>query len=256
VFGDAPRTPRGRGIALAPTLGGKAEVLAAPLLAVESCDPGAAGGRAAVRRGGAERAPGPGAFPLSLRYGAALRGRVVEGTPVLDEDGRCVALAQRVDGDRKDPEVVARPTGLLRPWVDAMLSAGGFDPMDLGVRFAPAPLGEGTEPSVPADLRLVREQARTSGGAVVAWVEPRGPSVGVLWPGDVVLEVEGQPLVGEVYETLGTTAVAMRPGGPAEVVVWRGGRRERLAIEPRRASTIYPNAVAEHEARGAALLPR
>jgi S1-C subfamily serine protease len=109
---------------------------------------------------------------------------------------------------------------------------------------------------VPDELRLVREQAKAASGALVVEVAVRGPSAGVLWPGDVVLEVEGRPLVPEAYETLGTTSAAMRPGGPADVVVWRGGRRERVTVEPRRASTIRPEAAAHHEALGATLFPR
>ncbi|HVG93201.1 MAG TPA: hypothetical protein VND21_02045 [Planctomycetota bacterium] len=252
AFHEAPRTPRGRGIALSPAPGGRTEVLAAPLVAVDSCDPTAPGGRASARRGGIERTPGPGSFPLALRYAAAIRGRVVEGAPILDEGGRCVALAQRVDAERSEPEVVARPADLVAPWVEDVLAAAAFDPWDLGVRFAPAI----TSPDVPDEVRVVREQAKTSAGALVLEVAVRGPSAGVLWPGDVVLEVEGRPLVPEVYETLGSAAAAMRPGGPADVVVWRGGRRERVTVEPRRASTVRAEAAIHHEALGATLFPR
>ncbi|MFV1959282.1 MAG: hypothetical protein ACC662_07700, partial [Planctomycetota bacterium] len=78
------------------------------------------------------------------------------------------------------------------------------------------------------------------------------PANRILWEGDVVVEIEGRPVFGEVYESLALALIRLQPGVPADVVVVRGGARKTLEVMPKRLSAIYPDPL-EHDARGARL---
>ena len=77
----------------------------------------------------------------------------------------------------------------------------------------------------------------------------------MLWEGDVVLEIEGRPVFGEVYESVALAFLRLHPGVPTDVVVLRGGTRRALQVGTRRARQLYPDFDAEHD-RQAGLLPR
>ncbi|MHC5010685.1 MAG: hypothetical protein ACYTG6_06995, partial [Planctomycetota bacterium] len=129
-----------------------------------------------------------------------------------------------------------------------------FDPPHLGVHFGPPPeaLGElGDLPFLPDELMRSREHE--PGGAVVTEVLAPGPASRILWEGDVVVEIEGRPVFGEIYESLGLALLPLTPGVPADLVVVRGGRRRMLQVTPTRARVLYPAFEQDHHRRAGTL---
>ncbi len=252
-LGVAPRSTGARLVAAILGSGAHVDLRAAPITTIEWFDPAAASLRVESRRTGATFTPSRLGYATGLRTPETLAGRAVEGTPLVDAAGRCAALVVRVDTERVDADsVYARPADLLAPWVESIARAGRFDPPDLGVGFEPVPT-RGPAPSLPLDLATLRGAGKEHGGAVVTTVAIPGPAVNVLWSGDLVLEVAGRAIAGEVAETRADAAAAMKDGVPAEVVVWRGGKRERVSITPKRASEIYKDVDGEMDARAASL---
>ena len=75
-------------------------------------------------------------------------------------------------------------------------------------------------PEISRQLNLPRNR----GGAVVASVEPRSPAANAgIFPGDVILEVNRQPVANMSQVTRALEAVS--PGTPAFVLVWRNGQQ-------------------------------
>jgi hypothetical protein len=221
---------------------------AATLAAAEWFDPSAQGGRVELKTA-AGRTLGKGAFPLSLRFAAELTRGPGDGTPVVDLEGRCVAVVTR------SPAVV-RPVALAQALLAGLAAEGRLDPPDLGVRFEPAPALEGAPARLPPDLERLRASKRERGGAVVGVVAPKSPVLGTIWPGDLVLEVEGRPVFGDVPETVVAALEAMRLDTAIDVVLWRGGKRETVQVRAIPGRSIYPDFQAEHDARGGERSPR
>ena len=67
-----------------------------------------------------------------------------------------------------------------------------------------------------------------------------------------MVEIEGQPVFGEVYESVAMAMVRLHTGVPADIVVVRGGERQTLQVVAKRLSDIYPD-YDEHDARAARL---
>jgi S1-C subfamily serine protease len=125
----------------------------------------------------------------------------------------------------------------------------------LGIRFEPAPAAYGASATLPADLERLRAGKRERGGALVAEVVPTSPAVGTLWPGDLVLEIAGKPVFGDVPESFLPALLSLSDAAPNEVVVWRGGKRETLGVRAARGHLVYRDFQAEHDARAGARRP-
>lgn len=225
---------------------------AARLGSIGFLDPTARGGTYDLPRG-KRTGPGKGAEPLWLRFASDLSTRGGSGSPVFDASGGCVGMAVAADPGRGgDERILVRPSSLLRRFLDPIVAEATFDPPDLGVRFGPAPVPPGGVVTLPEDLARLRD--RESGGAIVEGVTPEGPANRILWEGDLVLSIEGRLLFGEVPESIGLALAALPLGVPAEVIVFRGGRRQSLQVTPRRGAELFENLAAEHVARAGRLL--
>jgi S1-C subfamily serine protease len=150
-------------------------------------------------------------------------------------------------GSEGSPAAVARAADLLAPLVERVVADGTWNPADLGVRLATP--GGAPQASLPPELAAARE--KSSGGAVVADVALGGPSQAILWQGDVVLEIGGVPVFHEAPESFAVASAALVPDVPADVVVWRGGKRKTLSVVPRPARSVYRDFAAEEQARAA-----
>jgi S1-C subfamily serine protease len=221
------------------------------LQAAQLFDPEAKEGHREVNRTRTSRG-GKHTTVLALRFEGTLATRGGPGTPVFDpETGRCVGLVTATwAGEGSASYVLVRPWSYLEHFLAPIRRDVVFDPPDFGVRWAPAPTMH-AEPSL-ASTELLRSREYVSGGALVKYVLPSGPANRVLWEGDVVVEIEGRPVFGEVYESLAMALVRLHTGVPADVVVVRGGERQTLQVMPKRISDIYPD-YDEHEARASRL---
>ncbi|MCC7137527.1 MAG: trypsin-like peptidase domain-containing protein [Planctomycetes bacterium] len=230
----AAKSPDGRVLAAVLGTGDRVELRAAPIGALEWFDPTVVGGRAESKRSGPGRPAVAGSFPTALRVGEALASRALEGTPVVDREGRCVGIVTRVDADRPAQEtVVVRPADLWAPWAASVAATGGFSVADLGVTLSPAPsLEPVAATALPRDLAALREGGKERGGALVERVDLAGPAANVLWPGDLVLEVDGEALFGEIAETHARAMRALHAGVPSTLTLWRG-KREKVTVTPR-----------------------
>lgn len=192
---------------------------------------------------------------IALAFEDSLATQGSSGTPVFDVDtGRCVGLVTAV-GSRtgRTAHVRVRPWSYLEPFLENIRREILFDPPDLGVRWGPAPVTHGEPPPLPE--ALVQSHEVLPGGLLVATVDPKGPANRILWEGDIVLEIEGRPVFGEVYESRALALMSLFPGVPADLVVLRGGERRPVQVMTRRARDLYPDFDAEH-ARRAGHLPR
>jgi S1-C subfamily serine protease len=228
-------------------------IAAATLASAEWFDPTATGGRV-ERKAAAGKALGKGAFPLALRFAEGPVAAGGEGSAIVDEHGACVAVVARVR-EGPAPACVVRPLDLARGLLAGVAADARYDPPDLGVRFEPAPAEDGA-PALPPDLERLRATTREKGGAVVGPVSARSPALGALWPGDLVLEIEGLPVFGDVPETVVLALEALRLDTPVEVVTWRGGRRESVTVRAVPGRSVHPDFQAEHDARGGPRSPR
>ncbi|MBL9086025.1 MAG: serine protease [Planctomycetia bacterium] len=251
-FATAPRRPRPRVVVAVAGSGPRVDVRATPVASLVWADPGA--GRVEVRRTSADREPGKGAAVIGLRVGEAAAGRGAEGTPLFLADGRCAGLVLGVDAERPGPEAVrAVPSDVVGPWVERIAADGGFDPLDLGVAFLPAPAEAGAAVVLPRDLEALRTTTAEKGGAVAADLVRKSPALGILWAGDLVVEIGGRTFVGEIPECHALAAAAFQEGVPVEVVTWRGGKRATVTITPVRARTLYRNVAGEMDLRATRL---
>ncbi len=213
-----------------------------------------AGGRRTVdrvwRKSPSEEVP-----VIGLLFEDTLAAGSSAGTPVFDtRTGDCVGLVSATDvEDGRVTRVLVRPWSYLQPFLEHLKREVVFNPPDLGVRWGPAPRRHGVSSAVPADLEAARRVE--PGGLLVRSVLPDGPSNRVLWEGDVVLEIEGRPVFGEVYESVALALMGLHPGVPTDLVVLRGGKRRPLQVGTRRARELYPDFDDEHDRR-AGLLPR
>jgi hypothetical protein len=185
------------------------------------------------------RIPGKGSRALALRFRDPIGAPGREGSPVLDGEGRCVGMVLEKEG-------TATSSDLLEAVLARVVADGAFDPPELGVRLGPLPTPEGPV-ALPPELAPAREKEKS--GALVLDVALGGPSQGILWEGDVVLEVAGVPVAYEVPQAYAFATEAMTSDVPADVVVFRGGKRRSLQVVPRRASAIYPDFAKEHSLR-------
>ena len=224
------------------------------LLSLELFDPAVKGGRRRVDRAW-RKSPSEDTPLIGLLFEDALAAGGSAGTPVFDaESGDCVGLVTATEiADGREVRVLVRPWSYLEPFLSHLRREVVFDPPDLGVSWSPAPRRHGVSAGVPADLEAARRDQ--PGGLLVRSVLPGGPSNRVLWEGDVVLEIEGRPVFGEVYESVALAMMRLHPGVPTDVVVLRGGQRRSLQVGTLRARELHPDFDRVHDLQ-AGLLPR
>jgi S1-C subfamily serine protease len=213
--------------------------------ALEWLDPDAASGVTVAD----ERGDPPGgraAVLVALRFDRALATTHGGGAAVVDASGHLVGLVSETGSD--DATVLVRPAALVRPVHDAIGRDGAFDPLVLGVRFAPRPVGHGVAAPVPPALE--RSRQRVNGGALVTWVDADGPANRVLWEGEIVLAIEGRPVVGERYESLALALLALHEHVPADLLVFRDQEPVSVQVTPVRASAWVRNVTRWHDREG------
>ena len=224
------------------------------LASLELFDPSLPGGRRQVDRSW-RRSPSEETPVIGLLYEDALAADGSAGSPVFDaESGVCVGLVSATEvADGRETRVLVRPWSYLELFLAHLQREVVFDPPDLGITWGPVPRRHGESAVLPADLEASRRVE--PGGLLVRSVVPGGPSNRVLWEGDVVLEIEGRPVFGEVYESVALALMRLHPGVPTDLVVLRGGGRRALQVGTRRARELYLDFDDEHDRR-AGLLPR
>ena len=258
TWGTVDRASLGkRFTAVGTSLGLDNVVTAATLTSMEWFDPASPGGRFESRAVQLSHVPPKDALALSMRFPESLSARGGMGSAVLAADGTLVGFVAWNDASRPPSDrVVVRPATLVRGVIDRLLADGGLSLADLGLRFGPPPVPPGATGPLPVDLERMRgaKDSKEKGGALVLAVLETGPSLGVLWPGDVVLEIDKKPVFGDVYESFAAPLLALRPELPADVVVWRSGKRATLQVVAKAMSALYRDAQEEHAARGSSLL--
>ncbi len=250
----ADRKPLGRRyVAVGSPMGRRNVVSAGALSAMVWFDPAAVGGRAEARRSGRSVSPSKGAALIGLHFAESLSMNGGSGSAVFDvSDGRCVGIVSAGDGSRPPAEMAfVRPASWIRPLIERVAADATWDPPDLGLRFGPDPAPPGVPVEIPDILKTVRKKNR--GGAVVTGVSTTGPARGAIWEGDVVLEIGGIPVFGEVYESFAPALLALTPEVPIDVVLFRGGKRQPVQVVPRLGREIYGDFAAEHDARAGLL---
>ena len=254
-WGTVDRAALGkRFVAVGSALGRDNVVTAAALSSVEWLDVAVPAGRFESRASQPSHVPPKDSLAIALHFPESLAARGGLGSPVFALDGSCVGFVAWADASRPASErAFVRPVSLLKLALERLLADSGFAPADLGVRFGPPPAPPGAAAPLPSDLERVRA-FKEKGGALVGQVLETGPALGILWPGDVVLEIEKRPVFGDVYESFLLPLLALRSDVPADVVVWRGGKRATVQVVPRPMRVLYRDAQAEHDARGASLL--
>jgi hypothetical protein len=224
-------------VVVGPVVGRRSVASAATLRSITWFDPRRPGGRVETPRG-AGRTVDRGARAATLETDAPLWGPGREGSPILDAEGRCVGLV----GSEGTTPNRARAADLVSPLASRIAADGTWDPPDLGVRFAPA-----TADPPPPVLVEAREKERS--GVLVSDVVLGGPSQAVLWEGDVVLSIAGTAVFQEFPDSLAFATSSLVLDEPAEVAVFRGGKRKALKVAPRRARSLYPDFAREDDAR-------
>lgn len=230
-------------------------VCGAAATSVEWFDPREADGRVESRPG-SPRSAVKGGFAIALRFAADLTTSGGEGSPVLDGAGKVVGVvSRRESGARGEEVVVATPVEVARPVLAAVDGEARYDPVDLGFRFVPLPAAPGTAPAIPGDLERMRAGKKERGGIVVGDVHEKSPALGTIWPGDLLLEIEGRPVFAEVPESLSIALLSLRGTAPVDLVLWRGGKRESIQVASVRGHEVYGDFQSEHDDRAGGLRP-
>ncbi|MCA8094026.1 Do family serine endopeptidase [Burkholderia anthina] len=141
------------------------------------------------------------------------------GGPLFDLNGRVIAINSMIFSKTGGYQglAFAIPIDIALDVKDQLLRTGKVTRGRLGV----------------AVQEVSQALARSFGlanpdGALITMIEPDGPAAKAgLRAGDVVLAVDGKP-VAESSDLLGTIA-GMRPGRPADLLVWRAGRATHLS---------------------------
>ena len=166
--------------------------------------------------------PAARALPASLRPGQA-------GTVVANLEGRVVGIVLGVR------ELALVPAAAVVEAAERLLSAPSLPPATLGADL------QDLNAALAAAVGATR-------GAIVAFVDPSGPAAGVLHPGDVIEDVQGEA-VGSAAEVIDRVR-AVQPGKTLLLGVRRAG--EAVALQVTLAAAAPPAAEAGNERR---LLP-
>ena len=160
------------------------------------------------------------------------------GSPVIDIDGRVVALNAGANTKAASSfflplERVARALELLR---DGQSVARGT----LMTEFVHAPYDElrrlGLTDDVEAQMR--RRFPAATGLLVVEHVVPGAPVEGRLEPGDILIEVDGEPVAGFVPLA---DVLDRHVGRPLELEIQRGGESLAFEVAPSDLHAITPS---------------
>lgn len=128
------------------------------------------------------------------------------GGPLIDPDGKVIGMNTRTLLRATDLVI---PTETLRRVVDELVQHGGIRRGYLGVGAYPGSLGERR-------------------GALVASIEDGSPAATAgLTVGDLIVELDGVAVTGP--DTL-RAALGDRPGATVQVVLYRAGARQELAV--------------------------
>jgi S1-C subfamily serine protease len=254
-WAKSDRARLGKRVVAAGAADGQGSVVASGLVSgIVWFDPLAVGGRVDVHRTGSSKPTSKDAVPLLLLASDDLATTGGLGSGVFAADGTCLGLVGARDPMQADGEhVVVRAAEGLRPFLERLASDGTFAPADPGFRLGAAPRPPSRLVRTPPDLVRVRE-AKERSGAIVSAVSDSGPAVGTVWPGDVVLALGGQPTFDEAPESIGLALLALRIDEPAEVLLWRGGKRVSMKVVPRSSRGLARDPQDVHDDEGAALV--
>ncbi len=131
------------------------------------------------------------------------------GGPLVDLDGEIVGVVNAGGGENIGFAISA---ALSRRVVPALVEDGSYDHSYLGIGYA------------PVTRRVAEENGLDEvAGVIVSRVSPNSPSSGVLESGDVISEIDGEPIPDR--HALGTyLALETSPGDEIPIELWRNGR--------------------------------
>lgn len=131
------------------------------------------------------------------------------GAPVLDSEGRVVAIRTAADGATETGATVALAAEVARDVVEELARSGAVARGYLGVQIQPL------TPDIADALGLDQSE-----GALVAGVQPGTPAAAAgLQEGDVILALDGEAVTGP--EALSAAVASREPGDEVQLQVWR-----------------------------------
>jgi serine protease Do len=136
------------------------------------------------------------------------------GGPLVDLDGRAIGINTAIVSESGGYMGIgfAIPINMARTVADQLRKTGKV------IRGYMGFYGQDVTPEIAQSLGLQRPQ-----GAIIAQVERDSPAAEAgLQPGDVVLEMNGNPI--ENYDAFRNAIAALQPGTAVQLLIWRDGK--------------------------------
>ncbi len=136
------------------------------------------------------------------------------GGPLVDLNGRAIGINTAIVSESGGYMGIgfAIPINMARTVADELRKTGKV------IRGYMGFYGQDVTPEIAQSLGLQRPQ-----GAIIAQVERDSPAAEAgLQPGDVVLEMNGNPI--EHYDAFRNAIAALRPGTAVQLLIWRDGK--------------------------------
>jgi serine protease Do len=136
------------------------------------------------------------------------------GGPLVDLNGRAIGINTAIVSESGGYMGIgfAIPINMARTVADQLRKTGKV------IRGYMGFYGQDVTPEIAQSLGLQRPQ-----GAIIAQVERDSPAAEAgLQPGDVVLEMNGNPI--ENYDAFRNAIAALRPGTAVQLLIWRDGK--------------------------------
>ena len=140
------------------------------------------------------------------------------GGPLLSEDGTVVGVTSAILSPSGGSVGLgfAIPAETVTAVVGELETHGRVDRGYLGIS------------AQPMTVAIARALGLDSpDGALVTSLEPRGPAIGALQVGDVLLSIGNETVT---FERLGRVTGRLKPGSTVEAMIMRGGRRQPITL--------------------------